>query len=155
MYVSVFFQKINSYEKILIKKKTVGEGQTNIPDILGIDQSTEHSNLDNNLNGNKTEVSDHIDSTTSTNTVIGNQKIDSHSTVDKVVLKNYVPKINNNTKYHSNDLTIKTKKDEKEYIEDEKTSQAYSMEAVAFFDRLKFDDPNIDESEIEYIETSI
>ena len=83
------------------------------------------------------------------------QKIDSNSTVDKVVLKNSVPKINNSNKYHSNDLTIKTKKDEKEYIEDEKTSQAYCMEAVAFFDRLNFDDPNIDESEIEYIENSI
>ena len=87
--------------------------------------------------------------------MIGKQKIDSNSTVDKVVLKNSVPKINNSTKYHSNDLTIKTKKDEKEYIEDEKNSQAYSMEAVAFFDRLNFDDPNIDESEIEYIENSI
>ena len=66
-----------------------------------------------------------------------------------------MPKINNSSKYHSNDLTIKTKKDEKEYIEDEKTSQAYSMEAVVFFDRLNFDDPNNDESEIEYIENSI
>ena len=66
-----------------------------------------------------------------------------------------MPKINNSSKYHSNDLTIKTKKDEKESIEDEKNSQAYSMESVAFFDRLNFDDPNIDESEIEYIENSI
>ena len=53
--------------------------------------------------------------------MIGNQKIDSHSTVDKVVLENSVPKINNSTKYHSNDITIKTNKDEKEYIEDGKT----------------------------------
>ena len=103
----------------------------------------------------KTVEADHTNSTTSTITVIGNQNIDSHSTVDKVVLKNYLPKINNSTKYHSNDLTIKTTKDEKEYIQDKKTSQAYSMEAVAFFDRLNFDDPNIDESEIEYIENSI
>ena len=66
-----------------------------------------------------------------------------------------MPKINNSTKYHSNDLTIKNKKDETEYIENEKTSQSYSMEAVAFFDRLNFDDPNNDESEIDYIENSI
>ena len=66
-----------------------------------------------------------------------------------------MPKINNSSKYHSNDLTIKTKKDEKEYIEDGKNSQSYGMEAVAFFDRLNFDDPNNDESEIDYIENSI
>ena len=103
----------------------------------------------------KTVESDHTNSTTSTNTVIGNQKNDSQPTVDNILLKNSVPKINNNTKYHSNDLTIKNKKDEKEYIQDEKTSQSYSMEAVAFFDRLNFDDPNNDESEIDYIENSI
>ena len=51
--------------------------------------------------------------------------------------------------------TIKNKKDEKVYIEDEKESQSYRMEAVAFFDKLNFDDPNNDESEIEYIENSI
>ena len=66
-----------------------------------------------------------------------------------------MPKIKNSTKYYSNDLTIKKKKDEEEYIEDGKTSQSYSMEAVAFFDRLNFDDPNIDESEIDYIENYI
>ena len=133
----------------------LGEGQTNITDNLGTDQSIEQSNLKNNQGGTKTVESNRTNSTTSTSIVIGNQKNDSHSTVDKVVLKNSVPKINNSTKYHSNDLTIKTKKDEKEYIEDEKTSQAYCVEAVAFFDRLNFDDPNIDESEIEYIENSI
>ena len=44
--------------------------------------------------------------------------------------------------------TIKNKKDEKVYIEDEKESQSYRMEAVAFFDKLNFDDPNNDEAEI-------
>ena len=66
-----------------------------------------------------------------------------------------MPKINNSNKYDSNDLTIKNKKDEKVYIEDEKDSHSYRMKAVAFFDKLNFDDPNNDESEIEYIEKSI
>ena len=66
-----------------------------------------------------------------------------------------MPKINNSTKYHSNDLTIKNKKDEKNIYRTKKNSQSYSMEAVAFFDRLNFDDPNNDESEIDYIENSI
>ena len=57
--------------------------------------------------------------------------------------------------YDSNDLTIKNKKDEKLYIEDEKTSQSYTMEAVAYFNVLNFDDLNIDEFEIDYIEESI
>ena len=66
-----------------------------------------------------------------------------------------MPKINNSNKYDSNDLTIKNKKDEKVYIEDEKDSHSYRMKAVTFFDELNFDDPNNDESEIEYIEKSI
>ena len=66
-----------------------------------------------------------------------------------------MPKINNSNKYDSNDLTIKNKKDEKVYIEDKKDSQSYRMEAVAFFDKLNFDDPNNDEAEIECIKNSI
>ena len=120
-------------KKYITKKKLLGEGQTNIPDNLGIDQSINQSNLKNNQGGTKTVESYCIDSTTSTSTVIGDQKNDSHSTIDNIVLKNTVPKIKNSTKYDSNDLTIKKKKDEKEYIEDRKTSQSYSMETVAFF----------------------
>ena len=101
-----FFQKINSMKKYILKK-LLGEGQTNIPENLGIDQSINQSTLKNNQDGTKIVDSDRIDSTTSTSTVIGNQKNDSHSTVDNVVLKNTGPKINNNTKYDSNDLTIK------------------------------------------------
>ena len=48
MYMS-FSKKIIPTKKYLSKKKIVGEDQTNILDILGIDQSTEQSNLDNNL----------------------------------------------------------------------------------------------------------
>ena len=47
--------------------------------------------------------------------------------------------------------TIKNKKDEKVYIEDEKESQSYRMEAVASFDQFNFDDPNSDELEIDYV----
>ena len=36
-----------------------------------------------------------------------------------------------------------------------KNLQSYTMEAVAFFDILNFDDPNIDEFEIDYIEKYI
>ena len=46
-----------------------------------------------------------------------------------------MPKINIINKYDSNDLTIKNKIDEKLYIEDEKTSQSYTMEAVTSFDQ--------------------
>ena len=66
-----------------------------------------------------------------------------------------MPKINNSNKYDSNDLTIKNKKDGKVYIEDEKASQSYRMEPVVFFDHLNFDNPNIDDSGIDYIEKSI
>ena len=52
-------------------------------------------------------------------------------------------------------LTIKKKRAKKAHIEDEKDSQSYRMEAVAFFDKLNFDDPNNDKSEIGYIKNSI
>ena len=94
-------------KKYKTKQKAIVEGQTNISDNLGIEQSINQSTLKNNKDGTKTVESDCIYSTTSTNTVIGNQKNDSHSTVDNIVLKNTVPKINNSTKYDSNDLTIK------------------------------------------------
>ena len=93
------------------QKKLLGEGQTNIPDNLGIDKPINHINLKNNQDGTKTVESDRMDSTTITSTVIGNQKNDSHSTVDNVKLKNTVPKINNSTKYDSNNLkTIKKRR---------------------------------------------
>ena len=120
-----------------------------------IDQSINRSNLKNNQGGTKTVKSDRIYSVTSSSTVIGNQKNDSLSTVNNVVVKNTFPKINNNSKYDSNGLTVKKKKDEKEYIEDEKKSQSYSIEAVTFFYRLNFDDPKIDESEKDNIENSL
>ena len=72
-----------------------------------------------------------------------------------IVQRDTIPKINNIDKYDSNDQTIKNKKYDKLYIQDEKTSKSYTMEAVAFFDRLIFDDLNNDKSEIDYIEKSI
>ena len=45
------------------QKKLLGEGQTNIPDNLGIDQSINQSTFQNNQCGTKTVESDRIDST--------------------------------------------------------------------------------------------
>ena len=53
----------------------LGEGQTIIPENLGIDNSINQSTLKNNQGGTKTVESDRIDSTTCTSTVIGNQKM--------------------------------------------------------------------------------
>ena len=64
-------------------------------------------------------------------------------------------KLKNIDKYDSNDLTIKDKKDEKLYLEDETESKFYTMEAVTFFDKSNVDDPLNDEFEINYIEQSI
>ena len=49
----------------------LGEGQTNIPDNLGIDQSIKQSNLKNDQGETKTIEWDRIDGTTSTSIVIG------------------------------------------------------------------------------------
>ena len=68
--------------KKYITKKMLGEGQTNTPDNLGINQSLNQSNLKNNLGGTKTVEFDCIDSTTSTSTVIGNQQNNSPFYVD-------------------------------------------------------------------------
>ena len=62
-------------KKYITKTKLLGEGQTNSPDNLGIDQSIEQSNLKNNQCGTKIVESYRIDSTTSTKTVIGNKKM--------------------------------------------------------------------------------
>ena len=51
----------------------LGEGQTNIPDNLGIDQSIEKNNLKNNEDGTKTVECNHKDITTSTSIVISNK----------------------------------------------------------------------------------
>ena len=123
--------------KIQNQKKLLGEGQTNIPDNFGIDQSINQSNLKNNQGGTKTVESDRIDSTTSTSKVIGNPKNDSHSTVDNVVLKNTVPKINNSTKYDSNDLTIR-KEGRKRIYRGWKNITTVQYGSRSFFWSIKF-----------------
>ena len=54
----------------------LGEGQTNIPDDLGIDQSKNQSSLKKKEDGTKNEDSNSIDSITTTSTVISNKKMD-------------------------------------------------------------------------------
>ena len=70
---TVFFNLIPRTNTL--QKKLLGEGQTNIPDDLGIDQSIEKNILKNNEDGTKTVESNHKNITTSTSIVISNKKI--------------------------------------------------------------------------------
>ena len=82
----------------------IRECQTNIDVEFRKGHNINKSYLTNNECGTKHTESDQTYSTTSTSTVIGNQQNNSHSTVDNVVPKNNVPKVNNSTKYDSNDI---------------------------------------------------
>ena len=74
------------------KKKLIGEGQTNLPDDLGISQSKNQSSLKKKEDGTKTVDSNSIDSTTTTSTVISNKKNVSRSTENTIVEKHMLQK---------------------------------------------------------------
>ena len=102
--------------------------------------------------GTKTVDSNSIDSTTTTSTVISNKKNVSRSTENIMVENHTVPKKNNSDKSDSNDQTIKNLNDNKEHLEDNDNLNLNAMATVQFLDKLNFDNGDLDDDEIDYIE---
>ena len=102
--------------------------------------------------GTKTVDSNSIDSTTTTSTVISNKKNVSRSTENIIVENHTVPKKNNSDKSDSNDQTIKNLNDNKGHLEDNDNLNLHAMATVQFLDELNFDNGDLDDDEIDYIE---
>ena len=136
----------------------LGNIQINIPIDLGIIQSKNQSSLKNKEDGTKNVESnsiDKIDSITTTSTVIGNKKNVSHSPEVAIVQKHTVPKNNNSDKSDSHDPTIKNLKNNKRDLEDNKNLNLHDMATVQFLDELNFDNGDLDDDEMDYIEEFI
>ena len=93
-----------------------------------------------------------IDSITTTITVISNKKNVSRSTENTILEKHMVPKKNNSDKSDSNDQTIKNLNDNKEHLVDNDNLNLNAMATVQFLDQLNFDNGDLDDDEIDYIE---
>ena len=102
--------------------------------------------------GTKTVDSNSIDSTTTTSTVISTKKNVSRSTENTIVQKHTVSKNNNSDKSDSNDQTIKNLNDNKGHLEDNDNLNLHAMATVQFLDQLNFDNGDLDDDEIDYIE---
>ena len=63
-----------------------------------------------------------------------------------------VPKKNNSDKSDSNDQTIKNLNDNKEHLVDNDNLNLHAMATVQFLDQLNFDNGDLDDDEIDYIE---
>ena len=63
-----------------------------------------------------------------------------------------VPKKNNSHKSDYNDQTIKNLNDNKGHLEDNDNLNLHDMATVQFLDKLNFDNGDLDDDEIDYIE---
>ena len=105
--------------------------------------------------GTKTVDSNSIDSTTTTSTVISNKKNVSRSTENIIVENHTVPKNNNSDKSDSHDPTIKNLKNNKRDLDDNKNLNPHDMATVQFLDELNFNNGDLDDDEMDYIEEFI
>ena len=76
----------------------------------------------------------------------------SRSTENIIVENHTVPKNNNSDKSDSNDQTIKNLNDNKGHLEDNDNLNLNAMATVQFLDQLNFDNGDLDDDEIDYIE---
>ena len=111
--------------------------------------------MKNNEGGTKNVDSNSTDSITTTSTVISTKKNVSRSTENTIVQKHTVSKDNDIDKSDSNDPTIKNLKDNKGQLEDNDNLNLHDMATVQFLDQLNFDNGDLDDDEIEYIEELI
>ena len=72
-----------------------------------------------------------------------------------MVQKDTVSKNNNIDKYDSNDLMFENLKDNERQLEDNYSLNLHDMATVHFFDQLNFDNSDIDDNEMNYIEQFI
>jgi len=117
----------------------LGNFQINIPNDLGIIQSKNESTLKN-----KEDRTKNVD-----------KKNISHSPELAIVQKHTVPKNNNSDKSDSHDPTIKNLKNNKRDLEDNKNLNLHDMATVQFLDELNFDNGDLDDDEMDYIEEFI
>ena len=120
-----------------------------------MDQSKNQSSLEKKEDGIKNVDSNSIDSITTTSTVIGNKKNVSHSHEVAIVQKHTVSKNNNSDKSDSHDPTIKNLKNNERDLDDNKNLNPHDMATVQFLDELNFNNGDLDDDEMDYIEEFI